>query len=149
MSTRKLWARLARDREHMASTATRATTSVTMALTAADLLAWTQTILLTSTDADTPALARAEWKTIRYRLLHTGARITRTARRLYLRLAEGRPWAHTLARAVTVLRRIPVPVCASDHQPHQVRERAPRHNHPEQHRSHQLRTGQAVMTESL
>jgi hypothetical protein len=80
-----------------------------LALTAADLLAWTQTILLTSDDADTVALARAEWKTIRYRLLHTGARITRTARRLYLRLAEGWPWAHTLARAFTVLRRIPAP----------------------------------------
>jgi hypothetical protein len=80
-----------------------------LALTAADLLAWTQTILLTSTDDQTKALARAEWKTIRYRLLHTGARITRTARRIHLHLSEGWPWAHTLARAFTVLRAIPVP----------------------------------------
>ena len=80
-----------------------------LALTAADLLAWTQTILLTSTDDKTKTLARAEWKTIRYRLLHTGARITRTARRIHLHLSEGWPWAHALARAFTVLRRIPVP----------------------------------------
>ncbi len=80
-----------------------------LALTAADLLAWTQTILLTSADDQTKALARAEWKTIRYRLLHTGARITRTARRTHLHLSEGWPWAHTLARAFTVLRRIPLP----------------------------------------
>jgi hypothetical protein len=80
-----------------------------LALTAADLLAWTQTILMTSTDDQTKALAKAEWKTIRYRLLHTGARITRTGRRIHLHLSEGWPWAHTLARAFTVLRAIPVP----------------------------------------
>jgi hypothetical protein len=80
-----------------------------LVLMAADLLAWTQTILLTSTDDQTRALAKAEWKTVRYRLLHTGARITRAARRTHLHLSEGWPWAHTLARAFTVLRRIPVP----------------------------------------
>jgi hypothetical protein len=47
-----------------------------LALIAADLLAWTQTILLTSDDDQTRALARAEWKIIRYRLLHTAARLT-------------------------------------------------------------------------
>jgi Transposase DDE domain group 1 len=76
-----------------------------LALTAADLLAFTQTILLT----DQPDLARAEWKTIRYRLLHTAARITRGARQTWLRLAEGWPWALALARAFTTLRRIPLP----------------------------------------
>jgi hypothetical protein len=76
-----------------------------LALTAADLLAFTQTILL----FDQPDLARAEWKTIRYRLLHTAARITRGARQTWLRLAEGWPWALALARAFTTLRRIPLP----------------------------------------
>jgi hypothetical protein len=80
-----------------------------LALTAADLLAWTQTILLTSDDAESRHLARAEWKTIRYRLLHVGAKITTTARRVHLHLADGWPWAHTLARAFTILRVIPVP----------------------------------------
>jgi hypothetical protein len=76
-----------------------------LALTAADLLAWTQTILL----GDVPDLVKAEWKTIRYRLLHTAARITRTARRVLLRLQKGWPWALALAHAFTILRRIPVP----------------------------------------
>jgi Transposase DDE domain group 1 len=76
-----------------------------LALTAADLLAWTQTILL----VDAPDLARAEWKTIRYRLLHTAARIARTSRRTWLRLQKSWPWALALARAFTALRRIPVP----------------------------------------
>ena len=76
-----------------------------LALTAADLLAFTQTILL----ADQPDLARAEWKTIRYRLLHTAARITRSGRQTWLRLAEGWPWALALARAFSTLRRIPLP----------------------------------------
>jgi Transposase DDE domain group 1 len=76
-----------------------------LALTAADLLAFTQTILL----SDQPDLARAEWKTIRYRLLHTAARITRGARQTWLRLAEGWPWTLALARAFAALRRIPLP----------------------------------------
>jgi hypothetical protein len=76
-----------------------------LALTAADLLAWTQTILL----SDQPHLARAEWKTIRYRLLHTAARITHSARQIWLRLAEGWPWTLALARSFATLRRIPLP----------------------------------------
>ena len=77
-----------------------------LALTAADLLAWTQTILL----QHAPELARAEWKTIRYRLLHTAARIARSGRRTCLRLQQSWPWALALARAFDALRRIPVPV---------------------------------------
>jgi hypothetical protein len=76
-----------------------------LALAAADLLAWTQTILLTQA----PELARAEWKTIRYRLLHTAARITRSGRRTVLRLQKGWPWALALARAFDSLRRLPIP----------------------------------------
>lgn len=79
-----------------------------LALTAADLLAWTQTILL----SHAPDLARAEWKTIRYRLLHTAARITRSARRTFLRLQTGWLWALALARAFDALRRIPIPATA-------------------------------------
>jgi hypothetical protein len=53
-----------------------------LALTAADLLAWTQTILL---DGE---LAKAEPKKLRYQLLHVAARITRGQRRTRLRLPE-------------------------------------------------------------
>jgi hypothetical protein len=57
-----------------------------LALTGSDLLAWTQMLLL---DDD---LATAEPKKLRYRLLHVAARITRTARRTRLRIAEHWPW---------------------------------------------------------
>ncbi len=76
-----------------------------LALIAADLLALTQTMLLT----DQPDLARAEPKTLRYRLLHTAARITRGQRKVFLRLAEHWPWALALARAFQRLRLIPLP----------------------------------------
>ncbi len=56
-----------------------------LALTAADLLAWTQTMLLHGD------LAACEPKTLRYRLLHVAARITRGQRRTWLRLAEHSP----------------------------------------------------------
>lgn len=75
-----------------------------LALTAADLLAWTQTGLLTD-EAD---LARAEPRLLRYRLLHSAARLTRGGRQLWLRLAEHWPWAPALARAFEHLRRIPI-----------------------------------------
>jgi hypothetical protein len=68
-----------------------------LALLAADLIAWTQSILL---DGD---LARCEPKTLRYRLLHVAARITRGQRRLWLRIAHRWPWRHALATAFTRL----------------------------------------------
>ena len=74
-----------------------------VALTATDLLAFTQTMLL---DGD---LAAAEPKKIRYRLLHTAARITRGQRKIYLRLAKNWPWALALAEAFRRLRTIPLP----------------------------------------
>jgi hypothetical protein len=70
---------------------------------AVDLLAWTQTLLLTG------QLAKAEPKTLRYRLLHTAARITRGQRRLRLRLQQSWPWARELAAAFARLRALPVP----------------------------------------
>lgn len=71
---------------------------------AVDLIAWTQTPLLEET------LAKAEPKTLRYRLLHTAARLTHGQRRLWLRLQRGWPWARDLAAAFARLRALPVPV---------------------------------------
>jgi len=78
---------------------------VELALIAADLLALAQSMLLT----DQPDLHRAEPKTLRYRLLHTAARITRGQRKVFLRLAEHWPWALALERAFRRLRQIPLP----------------------------------------
>ena len=76
-----------------------------LALIAADLLALAQSMLLT----DQPDLAKAEPKTLRYRLLHIAARITKGQRKVFLRLAEHWPWALALAKAFTRLRQIPLP----------------------------------------
>ena len=84
---------------------------VELALIAADLLALAQTMLLT----DEPDLHRAEPKTLRYRLLHTAARITRGQRRVFLRLAQHWPWTLALARAFRRLRLIPLPAYAQHH----------------------------------
>jgi hypothetical protein len=75
-----------------------------LALTAIDLLAWTQDLLL---DGD---LATCEPKALRYRLLHTAARITRGQRRIYVRLAEHWHWARDLAAAFARLALIPHPL---------------------------------------
>jgi len=64
-----------------------------LALTAADLIAWTQTTLLTG------ELAKAEPKTLRYRLLHVAARLVRGQRRTKIRIDRGWPWARDLAAA--------------------------------------------------
>jgi hypothetical protein len=75
-----------------------------LALTGIDLLAWTQQLLL---DGE---LAAAEPKKLRYRLLHVAARITRTARRTRLRIAERWPWAGDLVNAFTRLTALPRPL---------------------------------------
>jgi hypothetical protein len=62
-------------------------------LTAHDLLAWLRTGCLTG------ELARAEPKKLRYRLLHTAARIIRRGRRTILRLPKRWPWAPDLGAA--------------------------------------------------
>ena len=82
---------------------------VELALIAADLLALAQTMLLT----DEPELHRAEPKTLRYRLLHTAARITRGQRRVFLGLAQdprARPSVPDLAAD-------PAPGLTSQHHP--------------------------------
>jgi hypothetical protein len=75
-----------------------------LALAGIDLLAWTQHLLL---DGD---LAHAEPKKLRYRLLHVAARLTRSARRTRLRIAQGWPWAEQLVTAYHRLAALPQPV---------------------------------------
>ncbi|MEU8080703.1 IS1380 family transposase [Catellatospora citrea] len=75
-----------------------------LALTGIDLIAWTQYLLL---DGE---LAAVEPKKLRYRLLHVAARITRTARRTRLRVAEGWPWAADLVTAFERLAALPQPI---------------------------------------
>jgi hypothetical protein len=72
-----------------------------LALTAHDLLAWTQRLLLTG------ELARCEPKRLRYRLLHVAGRLTRHARRLRLHLPRGWAWGEALLQAFTRLRALP------------------------------------------
>jgi hypothetical protein len=55
------------------------------------------------------ALAKAEPKTLRYRLLHVAARLTRGQRRLWLRIQRTWPWATELASAFAGLAALPVP----------------------------------------
>jgi len=75
-----------------------------LALTGLDLIAWTQRLLLDG------ALAVAEPKTLRYRLLHVAARITHGGRRTFLRIAHSWPWARDLATAFARLAALPRPV---------------------------------------
>ena len=72
-------------------------------LTAIDLIAWTQTILL----HDDPALSKAEPKTLRYRLLHVAARLVRSGRKLHLKIDRTWHWAPALARAFHRLAALP------------------------------------------
>ena len=60
---------------------------------AIDLLCWTRLLLLEG------PLADAEPKTLRYRLLHTAARIIKRARKQILRIPETWPWANELETA--------------------------------------------------
>jgi hypothetical protein len=78
---------------------------LTAVMLAVDLIAWAQTILL----HDHPALAKAEPKALRYRLLHVAARLVRGGRRLRLRLDRCWPWAAQLAAAFTRCAALPQP----------------------------------------
>ena len=79
---------------------------LTCALMAIDLLAWAQSILL----HDDPALARAEPKALRYRLLHVAARLVRGQRRLHLKIDRTWRWATALATAFARLHALPTPL---------------------------------------
>src|SRR4051794_16448551 len=74
-----------------------------LSLIAQDLIAWTQRLALAG------ELATCEPKTLRYRLLHTAARLVFHARRATLRLQRNWPWANALAAAFARLAALPAP----------------------------------------
>jgi len=74
-----------------------------LVLIAHDLITWTQTLLLSG------ELARCEPKRLRYRLLHTAARLAISGRTARLRLQATWPWAQDLAAAFARLRVLPAP----------------------------------------
>ena len=71
---------------------------------ACDLLAWTRMLLLDG------ALAVAEPKQLRYRLVHVAARLIRSARRRHVRIDRNWPWKDALISAYTRLSALPFPV---------------------------------------
>jgi hypothetical protein len=71
---------------------------VATSLIAGALLAWSQMVCFEG------ALAKAEPKTMRYRVLHVAALLVRRSRGLILRLDETWPWVDDLANAFTRLR---------------------------------------------
>jgi hypothetical protein len=79
-------------------------TWVELVLIAQDLFAWTQCLTLAG------ELAKAEPKRLRYALLHTAGRLTRSGRQTTLRLQEEWPWAKTLEAAFRTLRALPLRV---------------------------------------
>jgi hypothetical protein len=76
---------------------------VYLVLIAHDLITWSQTLLL---DGE---LANAEPKRLRYRLLHTAARLAFHERRARLKLQATCPWASELAAAFSKLQALPAP----------------------------------------
>jgi hypothetical protein len=74
-----------------------------LVLLAHDLIAWTKRLLLSG------ALARCEPKTLRYRILHTAARLVFHARTATLRLTSTWPWSERLAAAFARLHALPAP----------------------------------------
>jgi hypothetical protein len=74
-----------------------------LSLIANDLTVWTQALTL---DGE---LASCEPKTLRYRLLHTAARLSFHARRATLRIQNTWPWAEQLAAAFARLAALPLP----------------------------------------
>ena len=74
-----------------------------LVLMALDLIAWTQALLLDG------ALATAEPKTLRYRLLHVAGQLTRHARRTRLHIPAAWPWATSLLAAARRLDALPAP----------------------------------------
>jgi hypothetical protein len=74
-----------------------------LVLIAHDLIIWTKALALVG------ELASCEPKRLRYRLLHTAARLAFSARRAKLRLSASWPWAWELAAAFKRLRALPGP----------------------------------------
>jgi hypothetical protein len=75
----------------------------TAAALATDLIAWLQ---LLACDGE---LAKTEPKRLRYRVLHTAARLTRGQRRRWLRIPSTWPWATQITAAYTRIAAIPAP----------------------------------------
>jgi len=73
-----------------------------LAVLAHNLVRWTCSLGI---GIDGPVVA----KTVRRRYIAVGGRLTRSARRLRLRLPRGWPWAEGFARALTRLRALPLP----------------------------------------
>jgi hypothetical protein len=71
---------------------------IEIVLLAHDLIVWTQDLLLDG------ALAKAQPKRLRYRLLHVAARLAFSGRRAKLHLQSTWPWAHELLAAFTKLK---------------------------------------------
>jgi DDE family transposase len=78
---------------------------VQIAALAADLTCWLQLIAL----HDSPDLARAEPKTLRFRMLHVPAQLHRGGRQRRLRIPTGWPWAAQIATAFARIVAIPAP----------------------------------------
>jgi Transposase DDE domain group 1 len=76
---------------------------LTASMIAVTLLAWLAHLAL---DGD---LATAEPKTLRYRILHAAARLTRGGRRRHLKIAATWPWAPAIAAAWTKISALPQP----------------------------------------
>jgi hypothetical protein len=74
---------------------------LTAACLAQTLLAWRGPLCL---DGD---LARAEPHTLRYRLLHVAAKLTRGQRHHYLHIDQTWPWTPDLVRAITRIQTLP------------------------------------------
>jgi hypothetical protein len=70
------------------------------ALAGADLVCWSKLICF----SDEPVIAHCEIDAFRYAILHTAARLTRSARALYLRLDRTWAWSKVLARGFLRLR---------------------------------------------
>jgi hypothetical protein len=70
---------------------------------ACDLLTWLQLLTLHG------ELAHIEPKTLRYRLLHTAARLVRGGRKRTLKIPTTWPWATHLAAAITTILALPPP----------------------------------------
>ena len=76
-----------------------------VAAIAADLIAWLQLLAL----HDAPALAKAEPKLLRFRMLHLPARLSRSGRRRRLRFPTGWPWVSQIVTAFDRIAAIPAP----------------------------------------
>lgn len=80
--------------DHLPSTSLTINAAWCVAATiAADLLSWLRLLCLDR------ALTDAEPKTLRYRILHTAARIVRGQRRRKIKIPQTRPWARELEAA--------------------------------------------------